>query len=216
VSADNRGDGAAPAPYVAWARRIESIAATGLHYTENPYDAQRYEQLRDVAAEMFAQAAGGADAEKMRGQLAAQFGPGTPKIVVRAAVFRDAQILLVRESADGRWAMPGGWAEVNEPPARGVEREVFEETGYRVRAERLIYLYDPAAHRRDDCLVHVYTALFLCTLIGGEPATSIETTAVGFFAQDALPELSLTRNTDAQIGRAFAALHNPDAPASFD
>lgn len=215
MTADERPDAAGAPPLVAWARRIESIAATGLHYTENPYDVQRYEYLRDVAAEMFAAAADG-DLMAMRGQLLAQFGPGTPKLVVRAAVIRDGRILLVRESADGRWAMPGGWAEVNEPPGKGVEREVFEETGYRVRAERLIYLYDPSAHKLDEHLVHVYTALFLCSLQGGEPTTSVETTEVGFFAPDALPELSLTRNTEAQIARAFAAVGDPDAPASFD
>jgi len=203
-------------PLLAWARRIESIVATGLHYTQNVYDAQRYEYLRDIAAEMFARAAGTDDVAAVRGQLAAGFGPGTPKVVVRSAVFQDGRILLVREAADGAWAMPGGWAEVNEPPSRAAEREVFEETGYQVRATRLVYVYDPAEPGRDKRFVHAYTILFLCELLGGQPTTSIETTEVGFFAADALPPLSPSRNAAKHVAQAFAALENPDAPAAFD
>lgn len=199
-----------------WARRIESIAATGLHYTENPYDVQRYEYLRDLAAEMFAHLAD-TDVEAVRGLLSGEFGPGTPKLVVRAAVFKDDRILFVRESADNAWAMPGGWAEVNELPGEAVEREVFEETGYEVRAERLIYLHDPAINGLNvDRPFHIYTVFFLCKLLGGRPATSLETTEVGFFAEGGLPPLSASRNTHKEVARAFAAHRNPDCPASFD
>jgi len=201
---------------LAWARRIESLAATGLHYTENPYDVQRYEYLRDVAAEMFAHLTG-ADVETVRGTLGGEFGPGTPKLVVRAAVFKDDRILLVRESADGAWAMPGGWAEVNEPPSVAVQREVFEETGYEVRAERLYHLHDPMSNSaRADKPFHIYTIFFLCKLLGGSARTSLETTEVGFFAEDDLPPLSLSRNTHEQIAGAFHAGRNPDRPACFD
>jgi ADP-ribose pyrophosphatase YjhB (NUDIX family) len=200
---------------LAWARRLESIAATGLHYAKDPFDVQRYEYMRDVAAEMFAHAAD-TDVEAVRGLLRANFGPGTPKLVVRAAVFRDDRILLVRESADNAWAMPGGWAEVDELPSRAVEREVREESGYEVRAERMIYLHDSAIHGRCDRAYHTYTIFFLCKLLGGRPATSIETAEVGFFPEDALPPLSRSRNTEAELAKAFAARHNPDGPACFD
>jgi len=208
-------DEASPGRLLAWARRLESIAATGLHYTQNPYDVQRYEHLRDVAAEMLAHAAD-MDVEAVRGFLRAEFGPGTPKLVVRAAVFQDDRILLVRESTDNAWAMPGGWAEVNEPPSRAVEREVLEETGYEVRAERLIYLHDSAIYSRTDRVYHTYTIFFLCKLLGGQPATSLETTEVGFFPEDDLPPLSRSRNTEKELAKAFAARRNPDSPASFD
>jgi len=208
-------DHAAQGRLLAWARRLESIAATGLHYAKDPFDVQRYEHLRDVAAEMFAHAAD-TDVEAVRGLLRANFGPGTPKLVVRAAVFRDDRILLVREVADNAWAMPGGWAEVDELPSRAIEREVREETGYQVRAERLIYLHDSAIHGRRDQAYHVYTIFFLCTLLGGEPATSMETAEVGFFPEDALPPLSRSRNTEAELAKAFAAHRNLDGPAEFD
>lgn len=199
-----------------WARRLESIAATGLHYTENPYDVQRYEYLRDLAAEMFAHLAD-TDVEAARGLLRGEFGPGTPKLVVRAAVFEDDRILLVRESADNAWAMPGGWAEVNELPGQAVQREVFEETGYEVRAERLFYLHGSAAHSaRAARPFHTYTIFFLCKLLGGQPATSLETTEVGFFAEDDLPPLSAPRNTRKEVARAFAAHRDPESPACFD
>ena len=179
-------DHAAQGRLLAWARRLESIAATGLHYAKDPFDVQRYEYMRDVAAEMFAHAAD-VDVEAVRGLLRAEFGPGTPKLVVRAAVFRDDRILLVRE-----------------------------ETGYEVHAERLIYLHDSAIHGRRDRTYHVYTIFFLCKLLGGEAATSMETVEVGFFPEDALPPLSRSRNTEAELARAFAAHRNPDGPACFD
>jgi ADP-ribose pyrophosphatase YjhB (NUDIX family) len=208
-------DDAALGRLLAWARRLESIAATGLHYAKDPYDVQRYEYLRDLAAEMFAHAAD-TDVEAVRGLLRAQFGPGTPKLVVRAAVFKDDRILLVREIADNAWAMPGGWAEVNELPSRAIQREVLEESGYEVRAERLIYLHDAAMHSRPDRAFHAYTIFFLCKLLGGQPATSIETAEVGFFPEGALPPLSRSRNTEKELAKAFAAHRNPDAPACFD
>ena len=112
----------------------------------------------------------------------------------------------------------GAWDwQVDELPSQAVEREVFEETGYEVRAERLFYLHDPAI-----CEVnvagpfHVYTIFFLCTLLPGPPATRLETTEGGFFAEDNLPPLSAPRNTRKELARAFAAGRDPDGLASFD
>jgi len=206
---------AAQSRLLAWARRLESIAATGLHYAKDPFDLQRYEYMRDLAAEMFAHLTD-THVQAVRGLLGAQFGPGTPKLVVRGAVFKDDRILLVREVADNAWAMPGGWAEVNEPPGRAVQREVLEESGYEVRAERLIHLHGGAALGRADRPFQAYTIFFLCKLLGGRPATSVETAEVGFFPEDALPPLSRSRNTEKELARAFAAHRGPDSPASFE
>jgi len=200
---------------VAWARELQSLVQTGLHYTENAYDRQRYERIRDIAAEMLAGPAD-ADAEGMKRILARETGPGTPKLVVRAMAFRDERILLVRETTDGRWAPPGGWVDVNERPSDAVAREVREESGFEVGVRRLIYLHDHEVHGTVHLPFHVYTAFFLCDLLGGEPTTSLETSEIGFFAEDDLPTLSRPRVTEAEIAAAFAALREPDRPARFD
>jgi len=208
-------DPAGDAGRIAWARRLQSLAQTGLHYSQDPYDRQRYEQIRQIAAEMLAGPAG-MTPEQMDAVLAREIGPGTPKIVVRGTAFRDDRILLVRESLDGKWAPPGGWADVNERPSQAVAREFREETGYEVEPLRLTYLHD---HETRGCVhlpFHVYTAFFLCRIVGGEPKTSLETTEIAFFAEDDLPPLSASRVTAAEIAKAFAACREPDAPALFD
>ncbi len=205
----------APEPLLRWARKLQSLAQTGLHYTGNPYDVQRYRQVRQIAGELFA-AAGSAEHAAAAEALLGEFGPGTPKVVVRGAVFREGRICLVREAADGRWAMPGGWGEVDETPSANVEREVREETGLRVRAERLFRVQDHNLDPSPSRPFHVYTLMFLCRLIGGAPAASIETTEVAFFGEDELPPLSRTRNRPEDLALAFAAHRAPDAPATFD
>jgi len=200
---------------VAWAREIQSLAQTGLHYAADPYDRQRYERLREIAAGMLAGPAG-MDADELARVLVREIGPGTPKVVVRAAAFRDGRILLVRETTDGLWAPPGGWADANERPSEAVTREVREETGYEVKPLRLVYFHDHEIHGYVSLPFHVYTAFFLCRLVGGRPKTSLETREIGFFAEDDLPPLSGPRVTAAEIAAAFEAMRHPDRPARFD
>ena len=204
-----------PTRWIEWARKLQSIAQTGLYYTANAYDAQRYEAVRDIAAEMLAQPAD-MDVAQLADVLIREVGPGTPKVVVRGAAFRDDRILLVRESADGGWAAPGGWAEVNEPPSRAVEREVWEESGFEVRARRIIYVEDKELRGLRQVPFHVYTIFFLCDIVAGEPKTSLETTEVGFFAEGQPPPFSTTRTTAEAVARAFDFHRNRDLPARFD
>jgi ADP-ribose pyrophosphatase YjhB (NUDIX family) len=201
--------------WLAWARKLQSIAQMGLHYAENPYDAERYEAVRRIAAEMMADHAD-VGADDMARILASEAGPGTPKVDVRGAVIRDDRILLVREAVDGRWAMPGGWADVNESPARNVAREVQEETGFAVRVDRLIQIRDKALGGTTHCPYHAYTLYFLCSVVSGQARGSLETTEVAFFAEGGLPPLSETRTTAGDVARAFAACRDPHLPVYFD
>ncbi len=121
-----------------FARRIQAIAQTGLHYNPQSYDREHYEKLREIAAEMLA-AGSDAGEPQVLNLLERETGYATPKVDVRGVVFRAGRILLVREFLDGgRWALPGGWAEINETPGEATAREVFEESGWRVRTTRLL------------------------------------------------------------------------------
>lgn len=192
-----------------------AIAQSGLAFSPSEFDRQRYEQLRRLAAEMAAYPA--ADVEAIDHLFASAGGYATPKIICRAAVFDDEErILMVRETADGRWTVPGGWIDVGDSPAQATTREVLEETGYRVEVRRLVALYDKLRHDHPPTPHHSYLVFFLCDLLGGEPAPSYETSEIGWFPADALPELSVIRTTEHQILRMFEHHRNPDLPPDFD
>ena len=110
-----------------WTKRLQAIAQTGLTYTEDVYDTERYEQLRSIVAEIVASYSD-ADLQQVNGLLAKESGHATPKVAVQGVVFRDDKILLVRERGEGRWSLPGGWADAGESAGEAVVREVFEES----------------------------------------------------------------------------------------
>lgn len=208
------------------AKRLQALAQTGLAFTHDPYDRERYEAIRAIAAEMMA-AGTGADFHSLEAVLAEQTGYATPKVDVRAAVFRDHRILLVRERSDGGWTLPGGWADVGDSPAGAVERETLEESGYAVRAVKLAAVFDRNRHGHTPHLFHIWKLFFLCELTGtglaggeraqvAQSASSTETDAADFFPPDALPPLSLGRVTAAQIAHMFEHHRDPGRPTRFD
>ena len=202
----------------AWLRlaeRIQAIAQTGLAYARDPYDRERYQELRGIAAEMAASGLGVSRAE-VEVAFASGLGYPTPKIDVRALVFRGDELLLVRERRSGRFTFPGGWADVGDTPGAAAERETLEESGYRVRATKLVALLDKARHEHPPSIDYTYKVLIGCRLEGGEPATSHEIDAVGFFARTAIPELDLDRTTPGQIALAWAHHDDPTRPTDFD
>jgi ADP-ribose pyrophosphatase YjhB (NUDIX family) len=203
--------------WLRWVRRLQTIAQNGLAYAESPYDTERYGQVRRVAAEMAASGPRGS-VEGVEGLFSGESGYATPKLDVRALV-RDegGSVLLVREKEDGLWTLPGGWIDVGESPGEAAEREVEEESGYRVRAVSILALWDRDRHPHPPLPFHVYKLFFLCELRGGEPASSsTETDGVGFFPVDALPNLSLGRVTPAQISRLVELASEGRGPADFD
>jgi len=201
--------------WLEWARRLAALAQSGLAYSDNPFEIERYRAIREIAAEMVA-GGSGLELERVRRLYEGEAGYATPKVDVRGIVFRDERILLVKERLDGRWTLPGSWADVDESPAEAAEREVREESGYRARAVKLLALYDRRRHGHPPYLFSIYKLFFLCDLLGGEPATSIETDAVGFFAEDSLPELSTPRVTADEIARFFEHYRHPEWPTDFD
>lgn len=206
-------------PILKWARLLKSWSQTGLQYSKNPYDRERYADLAELAAEMIATQYA-IEVEPVRDMLSRETGPGTPKVDVRGVVFRDDKILMVREVNDHhRWTLPGGWADVNETPSQATVREVYEESGFETRAVKLLALFDKhkGDHDHPPDIFYIYKLYFLCEITGGEPKQSLETSAVGFFAEDALPDdLSLGRVTLPVLRRLFEHHRNPDLPTDFD
>lgn len=199
-----------------YARRLAALAQSGISYCRNPYDLERYHQLRELAAEMIAEGSG-EPVEQIHDLLDAQAGYATPKLDVRGVVFKDGKILLVRENSDrGRWTLPGGWVDVGEPPRLAAEREVFEESGYRVRATRLLALFDREKHGHPPYIFHTYKIFILCELLGGSPLDSLETSGADFFTPEALPELSVARTTASEIQRMFEHHQHPEWPTDLD
>jgi len=143
-------------------------------------------------------------------------GYATPKVDVRGAAFRDGRILMVRERSDGLWTLPGGWCDVNETPGESVVKEIREESGFEARAVKLAALLDRRKHPHPSQFHHVYKLYFLCELTGGEAQSSIETDAVGFFAEDDLPPLSVNRITQGQIELMFRHERERELPTTFD
>lgn len=202
--------------WLRWGRALRALAQAGLTYSENPYDQERYLAVRELAAEMMATCAAVEPAE-VQELFASQVGYETPKVDVRGVVFRDGKLLLVRELSDGgRWTLPGGWADINEPPSRAVEREVWEESGYEVQVTKLLMLYDRDLHGHPPHAFSIYKLFFLCELLGGESTDSHETEEATFFAEDAIPELSISRITSEEIVRLFDHYRHPDWPTDFD
>lgn len=200
----------------ALARRLQATSQTGLEYNQNEYDRERYELVGKIAAELMAMQCD-TPIEKFQQLFGEQSGYATPKVDVRAAAFRDGKILMVREAMDGLWTVPGGWADVNDSPREAAEREVWEESGFRVKTTKLAAVYDRAKHPHDPPLpFHVYKMFFICEIVGGEAKPSRETPEVGFFALDALPPLSISRVLEFQLRRLLEHVKNPGLATDFD
>jgi 8-oxo-dGTP pyrophosphatase MutT (NUDIX family) len=206
---------AATPRWLAWAREIQALAQSGLTYADNEYERIRYRRLREIAAEIVeahTELAAGAVLES----LSLQPGYATPKVDVRGAVVRQGQILLVQERADGRWCMPGGWADVGDRPSEVAAREIWEESGYVAVPRKVIGIYDANRSGRPLEFYHAYKVVFLCELTGGEATSSHETVAVGWFDLDDPPPLSANRTNERHLAEIAAHLRDPERPAAFD
>jgi len=204
--------------WIKWARELQAISQTGLHYAKDQYDKDRYRQVEQIGAEILA-AYSTLTVQQILEMNAAEYGYATPRVDVRGVAFRDSKVLLIREVLDnGRWALPGGWADVNETPGQAVVREVFEESGFETRATKVLAVYDrdqqghvpPAPYQ-------IYKLFFLCEITGGSARINNEASEVAFFAEHEIPlDLSLGRTTGHQLRRFFEHLRNPNLPADFD
>jgi ADP-ribose pyrophosphatase YjhB (NUDIX family) len=200
--------------WLEWAREIQAIAQIGLTYSTNDFDIGRYHRLIEIAAEIVTSQSS-LDASQVVQSFQMQEGYATPKVDVRAAVLQEGKILLVQEKVDGCWSMPGGWADVGELPSVVAAREAREESGFIVRPEKLVGVYD-ANHIEPLQFFHAYKLVFLCSLLGGQPTPSSETLAVDFFPFDALPPLSELRTSLRMLAEVQAHSQDPSRPTFFE
>ena len=198
-----------------YAIRIQSIAQAGLQYGKDKYDRERYAELREIAAEMIS-AKTEISMEKVRDLFCNETGYQTPKIDTRAAVFIDGKILLVHEN-NGTCCLPGGWCDVDQSIASNTEKEVREEAGFTVKAERLIAVQDWRKHNVTNYVYGVIKCFVLCKYESGEFRENIETTGAGLFGRDEIPHaLAVEKASREQILMCFDALDNPLSPTLFD
>ncbi|MGE5410389.1 MAG: NUDIX hydrolase [Clostridiales bacterium] len=202
--------------WLKWAKELQSLSQSGLNYTENPFEIERYKAIMKVSAEIMAEYSS-VETEKIIDLFSRQAGHATPRVDVRGVVFRDGRILLVKEKLDGKWTLPGGWADPNETPSHAVEREVFEESGFIVKAEKLLALYDrdKQGHKPPHPF-HVYKIFFLCEITGGKKTLSNETDDIGFFTGEEIPELSEARTTIRQLRHFFKMYNASNWDTDFD
>jgi ADP-ribose pyrophosphatase YjhB (NUDIX family) len=204
-----------PTPWLAWARELYSMAQAGLTYCQNDFDLDRYRRLQEISAEIIASQSALEKAAVME-SFSMQAGYATPKVDVRGAVMRAGKILLVQEKTDGRWSLPGGWADLNDSPAEVVAREVREESGFEVRVDKLIAVFDANRHIQPVEFYRAYKLIFLCSITGGAAEASFETPAVDFFEPGNLPPLSILRTNQRILDEVFRHFADSSRPTAFD
>ena len=189
--------------WIEWGRKLQAISQTGLHFTENQYDRERYEQIRTIAAEIFAEHTN-LSVEELLNLNAAEFGYATPKVDVRGVAFRDDKILLV---------------DVNDTPTQAVIREVLEESGFKTEVIKLLAVYDREQQKHTPSFPYsVYKLFFHCQIIGGQPQLNNEVSEIAFFSETEIPfgELSTSRVTKSQLIRFFEHYREPTLSTDFD
>ena len=201
--------------WLKWAIEIQSLAQSGLAYTTNVYDIERYERLREISAEMIEEKSN-INLEKVKDLFCNETGYQTPKIDTRAAIFKDNKILLVHEN-NGTWSLPGGWCDVLESIKSNTIKEVKEEAGLDVKATKIIAVQDRNKHNRPIYAYGVCKIFVMCESISGEFKENIETTEMKYFALDELPEnFANEKCTKEQVEMCFKARDDENWKVQFD
>lgn len=199
---------------VDWAMRLQSLAQAGLTYGKDSFDLERYQEIRDISAEMMVEKSD-LPIEKVKNLFCNEVGYQTPKIGTRAAIFKDNKMLLVQES-DGLWSIPGGWCEINLSVKENVIKEIKEEAGIDITVEKLIAIHDSNKHYKGMYPYVISTVFFLCKPAGGGFKENDETIASGYFALEDLPELSEDKGSREQVEMCFKAYRDSHWQAEFE
>lgn len=200
---------------IKWAMEIQSLAQAGLAYTNNVYDIERYERLREISAEIIEEKSN-INLEKVKDLFCNETGYQTPKIDTRAVIFKNDKILLTHEN-NGTWSLPGGWCDVLESVGSNTIKEVKEETGLDVETIKIISIQDRNKHNKPIYAYGVCKIFVLCNIIGGEFASNIETTEIKYFSLDEIPSnLAEEKTNREQIEMCFEAYKNVNWQTQFD
>lgn len=200
--------------WLEWAIELQSLAQAGLTYGKDIYDKERYERIRAISAEIISNYTD-IEIEKVKDLFCNEVGYQTPKLDTRAAIFEDGKILLVREK-DGKWSLPGGWVDVNISVKENTVKEVKEESGLDVSADRIIAIQDRAKHNLPVYAYGVCKIFVLCSVLGGRFVENIETTEFQYFSECEIPELAEEKNNLEQIKMCFRAYRAENWETEFD
>lgn len=200
--------------WLQWAVELQSLAQAGLFYGKDAFDRERYERIREIAAEMVSHQSD-IPLDKVKNLFCDEIGYQTPKIDCRAAIFQEDRILLVQEK-NGTWSLPGGWVDVNVSVKENVLKEVKEEAGLDVAADMVIAVQDREKHNLPIYAYKVCKIFVLCTVIGGEFLSNLETVCSRYFGMDELPVLATEKNNEEQIRMCFEAYHSENWKTLFD
>jgi ADP-ribose pyrophosphatase YjhB (NUDIX family) len=198
-----------------WAKQIQSIAQIGLTYAKDVYDLERYEALRQISVDIVENYTS-AGSEIIHLSFANEKGYATPKVDIRGVVFENNKILLVKEKIDGAWSLPGGWGDIGYSPSEVAVKEIKEESGFEAEPVRLLAILDKKFHNHPPEPYHVYKIFIQCRIIGGHALSGVETSEVGFFEENELPDLSSERNTEKQIRTMFEFHKDPKKKVIID
>ena len=201
--------------WLIWATELQSIAQSGLTFCENDYDRDRYEKIRSITIDILHEYTD-IDHQKVRDLFGSESGYQTPKVDIRAIVFKEDKILLIKEKIDGAWAMPGGWADVNTSVSESAVRECSEEAGATVKPKRIIAIHQASKHNNPLYPFTIYKIFVECELIEHNFQDNTETLESGFFSIDSLPALSTDRTSQRQIEMAFEARKHKVFETLFD
>ena len=200
--------------------RLKSLINTSLFYSKDEYEKERLVEMQNVLTELIKTYATNLSETEIKRYFASDVGYVTPKVDIRAVIFNDKEeLLLVQEKSDGRWALPGGWADVGYSPSEIAEKEAFEEAGINVTAQKLIKIVDKAKHPYPKSLEYVYKFFILCEAENFEVKIGLETSAVAFVKFSEIKSkysLSLERNNEDDIQELFDFYHNPWELTQFD
>ncbi|NEU04870.1 NUDIX hydrolase N-terminal domain-containing protein [Clostridium senegalense] len=200
--------------WLQWAIELQSLAQAGLTYGKDVYDKERYERIREISAEIVSNMSD-IPLGMVKSIFCNESGYQTPKLETRASIFENGKILLVREN-DGKWSLPGGWCDVNVSVGENTVKEVKEESGLDVVADRIIAIQDRAKHNLPVYAYGICKVFVQCSVIGGQFEENIETTEYGYFEVDNLPELATEKNNEEQIKMCFDAYHTDEWKTLFD
>ena len=200
--------------WLQWAIELQSLAQAGLTYGKDIYDKERYERIRDISAEIVSNYTD-IEIEKVKDLFCNEVGYQTPKLDTRAAIFEEGKILLVREN-NGKWSLPGGWVDVNVSVKENTIKEVKEESGLDVSADKIIAVQDRAKHNLPVYAYGVCKVFVLCSVLGGQFVENIETTEFQYFGEFEIPELAEEKNNLEQIKMCFRAYRSENWETEFD
>jgi ADP-ribose pyrophosphatase YjhB (NUDIX family) len=189
--------------WLEWAIELQSLAQAGLTYGKDIFDRERYERIREISAEIMAYKTD-IPVQKVKDLFCNETGYQTPKLDTRAAIFQNGKILLVKENS-GKWSLPGGWVDVNVSVKENTIKEVKEEAGLDVTADKVIAIQDRSKHNLPVYAYGVCKIFVLCTIIGGAFKENIETTGFAYFSENELPELATEKNNEEQVKMCFEA-----------